>query len=91
MTLLGAGFMTMWYFLTLYMQNVLGYSALATGLGFVPHTLAIVAGARLAPRLMPRLGERGLIIAGAAVGAAGFAWQSGSRYSPRSRAGPCPR
>ena len=82
MLLLGAGFMAMWYFLTLYMQNVLGYSALAAGLGFVPHTLAIVAGSRLAPRLMPRLGERGLIITGALIGAAGFAWQT--RITPDS-------
>jgi len=37
----------MWYFLSLYMQQVLGYTALQTGLGFLPHTLiTVIVGAR---------------------------------------------
>jgi EmrB/QacA subfamily drug resistance transporter len=74
--LLGAAFMAMWYFLSLYMQNVLGYTALQTGVGFVPHTLAIIAGSRLAPRLMARIGTRALIMVASVLGAAGFGWQS---------------
>ncbi len=74
--LLGASFIPMWYFLSLYMQNVLGYGPLEAGLGFVPHTLAIITGARLAPRLMRRLGARPLIAMGAAGASAGFLWQS---------------
>lgn len=76
MALGGAAFMAMWYFLTLYMQNVLGYGALQAGLGFLPHSVAIVVGSRVAPRLMPRLGERGVIVLGAITGAAGFVWQA---------------
>jgi MFS family permease len=74
--LLGASFVPMWYFLSLYMQNVLHYSAVKAGLGFVPHTLAIIAGAQLAPRIMPRLGAKPLIAMGAAGAAIGFFWQA---------------
>ncbi|HEX3791325.1 MAG TPA: MFS transporter, partial [Pseudonocardiaceae bacterium] len=77
MVLIGSAFITMWYFLTLYMQNVLHYTAVETGLGFLPHSLTIIAGARLAPRLLPRFGARPVIVAGALIGAAGFLWQSG--------------
>ncbi|WP_017594136.1 MFS transporter [Nocardiopsis potens] len=67
----------MWYFLTLYMQDVLGYGALATGLGFLPHTLVTVAAGRwLTPLLMRRADARALVAAGALIAAAGFAWQA---------------
>ena len=36
MFLVGAAFFSMWYFLSLYLQNVLGFSALKTGLAFLP-------------------------------------------------------
>ncbi|MDQ1022107.1 MFS transporter [Streptomyces afghaniensis] len=49
----GACFIPMGYFLSLYMQDVLGYGALATGVGFLPHTLIGITAARLAPALMP--------------------------------------
>lgn len=67
----------MWYFLTLYMQDVLHYTALQTGLGFLPHTLLTMAvGLRVTPWLMKRADDRALVIAGALVAAAGFLWQS---------------
>ncbi|MFD0901562.1 MFS transporter [Actinomadura sediminis] len=66
----------MWYFLTLYMQDVLGLSALETGLGFLPHTLVtMLVGLQVTPRLMRRVDDRALVAAGAAVAAAGFLWQ----------------
>lgn len=76
MLLAGACFIPMWYFLSLYMQNVLRYGALATGIGFLPHTLVGIAGARLAPTVMRWSGPRVLIIASALLSAAGFLWQS---------------
>ncbi|WP_234431205.1 MFS transporter [Streptomyces sp. NRRL F-5053] len=78
MLLAGACLQTpVWYFLTFYMQDVLGYSALRTGLGFLPHTLvAVVVGVRVTPYLMRRLPHRTLIVTGALVCAAGFLWQS---------------
>lgn len=69
--------MTMWYFLTLFMQNVLDYGPLQTGLGFLPHTLlTVIVGARITPHLMRYVDGRTLIAIGAAVAAAGFLWQS---------------
>ncbi|MGV9877724.1 hypothetical protein [Streptomyces sp. NPDC003006] len=53
-----------------------------TGLGFLPHTLVGIAGARLAPRVMERIGARRLIVLSAAVSAAGFLWRS--RATPDS-------
>ncbi|WP_034519231.1 MFS transporter [Actinomadura rifamycini] len=78
MLLAGACFaVPMWYFLTLYMQDVLGFSALETGLGFLPHTLlTMLVGLRVTPRLMRRLDDRVLVAAGAAAAAAGFLWQA---------------
>ncbi|HEU5027630.1 MAG TPA: MFS transporter [Spirillospora sp.] len=77
MLLTGACFQVpMWYFLTLYMQDVLHFSALETGLGFLPHTLlTMIVGLRVTPRLMRRADGRTLIAAGALVAAAGFLWQ----------------
>ncbi|MGH3243047.1 MAG: MFS transporter, partial [Spirillospora sp.] len=78
MLLAGACFQVpMWYFLTLYMQDVLHYSALRTGLGFLPHTLlTMIVGLRVTPWLMRRVDDRALVIAGALAAAAGFLWQS---------------
>lgn len=74
--LAGACFIPMWYFLSLFMQHTLGYGALATGLGFLPHTLVGIAAARSAPSVMRRIGARVLITLAALLSAAGFAWQS---------------
>lgn len=71
----GAGF-AMWYFVSLYLQNVRGYGALEAGLAFLPHTMAIIAAARVAPWLMARIGIRSTVVLGALVAAAGFFWQS---------------
>jgi EmrB/QacA subfamily drug resistance transporter len=78
MLLAGASFQVpMWYFLSLSMQHLLGYSPLAAGLGFLPHTLlTLLVGLRLTPWLMRRISHRALIAAGALLAAAGFAWQS---------------
>ncbi len=63
-----------WYFETLFMQHVLGYSPLQAGLAFLPQTLLIAAGAQVTARLVPRYGPRPLILLGALVAAAGLAW-----------------
>ncbi|MFB6567037.1 MFS transporter [Streptomyces noursei] len=76
MVLAGAAMFSMWYFLSLYMQNVLSYTPLQAGLSFLPHSLSIVLGSKLAPRLMNRLGAKTLAISGAVVSLAGMGWQS---------------
>ncbi len=63
-----------WYFETLYMQHVLGYSPLRAGLAFLPQTVLIAAGAQVTSRLVPRFGPRPLIVVGTVVAAAGLGW-----------------
>jgi EmrB/QacA subfamily drug resistance transporter len=63
-----------WYFETLYMQHVLGYSPLRAGLAFLPQTVLIAAGAQVTARLVPRWGPRPLIVLGTLVAAAGLGW-----------------
>lgn len=72
----GASMFAMWMFMTLYAQNVLGYSALKAGLALIPSSLTIVFGSKLAPRLMPVLGAKNVSLLGIVVAAAGFGWQS---------------
>src|SRR6266702_4439892 len=76
MFLVGAAFFSMWYFLSLYLQNVLGYSALKTGLAFLPMGVTIMIGAQASSRLLPRAGVRPLLQAGTLLAAGGFAWLS---------------
>ena len=66
-----AGFMAMFFFLTLYMQNVLGYSPIQTGLAYLPVTVGVGFAAGVTPRLVGRIGTRPVIVAGALVAAAG--------------------
>ncbi|MGP9021076.1 MFS transporter [Streptomyces sp. BR1] len=65
-----------WYFMTLYAQNVLGYTPLGAGCALIPSSLSIVLGAKLAPRLMPVTGTRNLTVIALLIAAAGFGWQS---------------
>jgi EmrB/QacA subfamily drug resistance transporter len=58
MFLVGAGLFAMFYFNTLYLQRVLGYSALEAGLAFLPFTAGVIAGAGLSQTLVPKLGAR---------------------------------
>jgi len=71
-----AGFYSVFFFLTLYLQDILGFSALRAGSAYVPVALAvgIVAGAGTA--LIPRAGTRPLIVTGALIAAGGIFWLS---------------
>jgi MFS family permease len=62
--LLYAAIFGFWFFQSLYMQGTLHYSALETGLAFVPMTVAVGTGATLAPRLAKRIGARWVLAAG---------------------------
>ena len=72
----GAATFSTWYFLSLYLQNVLHYSPVRAGLSFLPHTLSIVIGSKLAPRLMRYVDARIVGAAGGALSACGLVWQS---------------
>ncbi len=58
MFLVAAGLFAMFYFNTLYLQRVLGYTALEAGLAFLPFTAGIIIGAGLSQTLVPKLGAR---------------------------------
>jgi EmrB/QacA subfamily drug resistance transporter len=62
--LLYAAIFGFWFFQSLYMQGTLHYSALHTGVAFVPMTVAVAVGATLAPRIAKRIGARVTLAAG---------------------------
>jgi EmrB/QacA subfamily drug resistance transporter len=62
--LLGAAMFGMWFFVSLYLQQVLGYSPLEAGLAFLPMTLTIVVGSTLASRAVSRVGVKPLLAVG---------------------------
>jgi hypothetical protein len=66
------GFGGMTFMATLYMQGVLGFSALEAGLGFLPLALTAAAGGLAAPRVVERLGPRDAAAASLAVTGAAF-------------------
>ena len=80
----GVGMFAMWFFLSLYLQQVLGYGPVVTGLTFVPQTAAIAIGATMSGRLAPRLGPRNVLMAGSLMAAGGLFWlsfiQAGDNY-----------
>jgi EmrB/QacA subfamily drug resistance transporter len=71
-----AGFLAMFFYLTLYMQNVLGYSAIQTGAAYLPLTFAIGIAAGISSQLLKRVGTRPVIVAGALISAVGMYWLS---------------
>jgi EmrB/QacA subfamily drug resistance transporter len=76
MLLVGAAMASAFYFVSLYLQRVLGHGPALTGLQVMPFAVGVVIGAALAVRLGSRLTPPVLMAIGALVGAAGFAWFS---------------
>jgi EmrB/QacA subfamily drug resistance transporter len=70
--MVGAGLTAMFLFLSFYMQVVLGYDALKTGLHFLPFSLGIILTAGIVARVLPKVGPRPLMIAGLIVAAIGM-------------------
>ncbi|MEV0346770.1 MFS transporter [Nonomuraea sp. NPDC050680] len=75
--LLGGAWIPMWFFLNLYLQQVLGYSAFPSGAALVPMTVLIMVGMIvLAPRAIGRFGPKATTVTGLALLAAGMGWLS---------------
>lgn len=72
--LFGGIAIAMWYFTSLFLQNVLGYSAFRAGLGQTPAAVMFLVIARLSAALLPRIGVRPLVLAGSGCFLAGFGW-----------------
>jgi EmrB/QacA subfamily drug resistance transporter len=77
MLMLGAAAFGMWFFVSLYLQQVLGYSPIRAGLAFLPMTLAIVVCSTLASRLVTRIGSKPLLIIGMLSLTVGLIWFTG--------------
>ena len=75
--LLGAAWIPMWFFLNLYLQQVLGLGAFEAGVALLPMTVAImVMMVVAAPRLIARFGPKALVVTGLLVLAGGMLWLS---------------
>jgi EmrB/QacA subfamily drug resistance transporter len=71
-----AGMFAVFFFLTLYLQDVLGYSPIRTGLAYLPVTAGVGLSASLTPRLLGRFGVRPVFVAGTLVAGGGVYWLS---------------
>jgi len=72
MFFVAAGLFAMFYFNTLYLQRVLGYTPLEAGLAFLPFTAGIIVGAGLSQALVPKLGAREVPLAGMSMAVVGM-------------------
>jgi EmrB/QacA subfamily drug resistance transporter len=71
-----AGLLAMFFFLTLYMQTVLGYSPIQAGAAYLPLTLGVGIAAGISSQLLVRTGTRPVIVVGALIAAGGVYWLS---------------
>jgi EmrB/QacA subfamily drug resistance transporter len=66
----------MFFFLTVFMQAVWGYSALKTGVAYLPFTAALLVASGTAAQLMPKIGARPILLTGSALSTGGLYWLS---------------
>jgi Na+/melibiose symporter-like transporter len=76
MLCLAAAMFGMFFYIVLFVQNVLGYSAIKSGVAFLPVTVAIAIGAGLAQRFLPTFGPKPFMVAGSALVVIGLVWQT---------------
>jgi len=76
MLCIATGLFGLFFFLTLFIQTVLGYSAIRSGIAYLPFAVGVVIASALASQLVPRIGPRPLIVAGTAAVAGGMFWFS---------------
>ncbi len=74
---IGAGLFSMFLFLGIYFQQVLGYSPLRSGFAFLPFTFGIIFGAGIASNLLPKVGPKPLMVPGLLTSSAGLIYLSG--------------
>jgi EmrB/QacA subfamily drug resistance transporter len=76
MLCVGTAMFGMFFFLTIFVQTVWGYSALRTGFAYLPMVATIMVMAGVSAQLVPRIGARPILLAGSAVGTGGMFWLS---------------
>jgi EmrB/QacA subfamily drug resistance transporter len=72
--LTGASLFAMFFFISLYMQQVLGYSAIRAGLSYLPLALTIILSAGFASQLVTKVGFKPVLAAGMLLVSAGLVW-----------------
>jgi predicted MFS family arabinose efflux permease len=72
----GTSLFGMFFFLTLFVQNVWGYSALKTGIAYLPLIAMVIVASGVASQLVTRIGARPLMLAGSILSTAGLFWLS---------------
>ena len=82
MLCIGIALFSMFYFLTQFLQNVQGWSAVKTGVGFLPMTMGIIVAAGLSSRYVGKIGVRIPLLVGPAMAVVGMLWIS--RITPTS-------
>jgi predicted MFS family arabinose efflux permease len=76
MLCVGTALFGMFFFLTLFLQNVWGYSALKTGVAYLPMIGMVMVASAIASQLVPRIGARPLLLAGSTIATGGMFWLS---------------
>jgi EmrB/QacA subfamily drug resistance transporter len=76
MLCIGTAMFGMFFFLTIFVQSVFGYSALKTGVAYLPMVAVIMVMAGVSAQLVTRIGARPLLIAGSAISVGGMFWLS---------------
>jgi EmrB/QacA subfamily drug resistance transporter len=76
MLVVGTALFGVFFFINLFVQEVWGYSALRTGVAFLPLTVVLLGGSAAAATLVSRIGARPLLLAGGAASAGGLFWLS---------------
>jgi EmrB/QacA subfamily drug resistance transporter len=76
MLCVGTALFGMFFFLTLFLQNVWGYSALKTGVAYLPMIATVMVGSAVASQLVNRIGARPLMITGSVLATGGMFWLS---------------
>jgi EmrB/QacA subfamily drug resistance transporter len=76
MLCVGTALFGMFFFLTLFVQQVWGYSPLKSGFAYLPMILTVMAASAIASQLVPRIGARPLMLAGSVITTGGMFWLS---------------
>lgn len=74
MLMLACAIFGMFFFLTLFVQNVLGFSPLQAGLAFLPISVIVAVGAGITSQLLPKFGPKPFMVTGALCTAVGLGW-----------------
>jgi predicted MFS family arabinose efflux permease len=73
---LAAAMFGMFFYIVLFVQNVLGYSPISAGVAFLPVTVAIGLGAGLSQRFLPTFGPKPFMVVGSTLAVLGLGWQT---------------